>query len=309
MILSASRRTDIPGFYMPWFVNRLKEGEVLVRNPVNHKLVSRVALNADEIECIAFWTKNPAPLLQYGATLQPYSYFVQFTLNAYGRDIEQNLPRKQQLLQTFVQLAGAIGPHRMVWRYSPILLSKKYTLQYHLHYFEQLAKRLQGHTTTCRISFLEIYPKIAGRMLAMGIRDVPEVEKAPLARRLAEIGGAYGISLGGCGNMDVAAAGFEAGGCIGEEMVQAALGLPVHLAKSGPGQGGCRCVPSVDIGSYNTCQNGCAYCYANQMGPNEAKRAALYDINAPMLCDAVRPGDEVKTRKIEKLVNNQLRFC
>lgn len=36
MILSVSRRTDIPRWYSEWFLRRLRAGEVLVRNPYRH---------------------------------------------------------------------------------------------------------------------------------------------------------------------------------------------------------------------------------------------------------------------------------
>ena len=96
MIVSASRRTDVRRFFMDWFVNRLEAGYVLVRNPVRRDLVSRVPLDAGSVDCIAFWTKDPRPLLALRSRLEravPCPYFVQFTLNAYGADVEAGLPR------------------------------------------------------------------------------------------------------------------------------------------------------------------------------------------------------------------------
>ena len=125
MIVSASRRTDIPRFHFDWMIRRFEEGFALVRNPMNRTQVSRVSLAPDAVDCIAFWTKDPRVLLARKDELDraaPAPYFVQFTLNAYGADVEAGLPRKAQLLETFRQLAAALGPERVVWRYSPILL-------------------------------------------------------------------------------------------------------------------------------------------------------------------------------------------
>lgn len=63
MIISASRRTDIPAFYAPWFFNRLQEGYLLVPNPFDPRTLSRISLGRDVVDCIVFWTKNPAPML------------------------------------------------------------------------------------------------------------------------------------------------------------------------------------------------------------------------------------------------------
>ena len=103
VIISASRRTDIPRFFMDWMLNRLKEGYALVRNPMCRTQVSRVALGAGAVDCLAFWTKDPTPLLAQAARLEsaaPAPYFVQFTLNAYGADVEAGLPRKAELVET-----------------------------------------------------------------------------------------------------------------------------------------------------------------------------------------------------------------
>lgn len=308
MILSVSRRTDIPRFYFDWFLNRLKEGSVLVRNPIVRSQVSLVELNPEVIDLIAFWTKNPKPMLEKLDQLEPYPYFIQCTINPYGNDLERHLPSKKEIIETFKQLSDILGTDRMIWRYSPILLTETYTIDYHLTYFEKMAKLLQGSTEVCRISFLEVYKKIASRMEERGITDVPEPEKTLLAKQLAEIGRTYGITLGGCGNLDVEAAGFERVGCIDARVVSKILGQQLNLKKD-PGQREtCYCVPSVDIGSYNTCNNGCVYCYANLMDEREGKAALKHDPDSPLLCDTLRPEDKVTTRKLKPFRSSQLSF-
>ncbi|QQO08880.1 DUF1848 domain-containing protein [Breznakiella homolactica] len=300
MILSVSRRTDIPRFYFDWFLRRLREGYALVRNPMNRRQVSRVSLSPETIDCIAFWTKNPEPMFPELTALDPYPYFIQFTVNAYGEDIEGGLPKKARLLDTFRKLSGTIGAERTVWRYSPVLLGRGYTPDHHRTYFEKFARHLEGRTELCRISFLDLYAKITPRMNAMGITDVPEQEKLRLVQDFAEIGKAHGISLGGCGNLDLAAAGLKPLGCIDAALVSRVSGRSISPGKD-PGQRTeCYCVPSVDIGSYNTCRNGCVYCYANHSHDSASDKAGTYDPDSPMLCDYPRPDDRITERRLGK---------
>lgn len=340
MIVSASRRTDIPRFFMDWMMSRLEEGYALVRNPVNRTQVSHVALDADAVDCLAFWTKDPAPLLAQVARLEraaPAPYFVQFTLNAYGADVEAGLPRKAELVETFRELARVLGPERVVWRYSPILLGGsggRYTEEHHLHYFETFARKLEGSTRACRLSFLDVYPKIAPRMKALGLFGVPEGRKAALALRLAEVGAAHGMEVGGCGDAALVQAGLAGAGCIDAALVVRVSGVDARAGVPAK-PGACRCAPSVDIGTYDTCANGCVYCYANpgarragieleggragggagwtgrrgdgsspedvQAGDGAPWRLARYDPAAPMLCDSLRPGDVVTERAMPPL--------
>ena len=142
MFISASRRTDIPSHYSEWFMNRIRAGFVLVRNPVNPRRVSRVSLSPDVVDGIVFWSKNPIPMLDRLDGLSGYMYCFQFTLNAYGAEVERGIPSKNaQLVDAFRRLSDKIGPERVLWRYDPIFVSGKYTVEYHLKYFEALARR------------------------------------------------------------------------------------------------------------------------------------------------------------------------
>ena len=114
MILSVSRRTDIPNYYFEWFVNRLKEGFVYVRNPMNVHQISKIDLSPQLVDCIVFWTKNPLPMLDKINDLQSYSYYFQFTLTGYGKDIEPNLPDK--FLKTSINIFLLSGKLRCRWR-------------------------------------------------------------------------------------------------------------------------------------------------------------------------------------------------
>lgn len=124
MILSASRRTDIPCYYSEWFINRLKAGYVFTRNPMNHAQISRINLSPDIVDCIVFWTKDPANMLDRLHILDEigYKYYFQFTLTPYGKEIECSLREKSQIIETFIKLSETIGKDKVLWRYDPIIL-------------------------------------------------------------------------------------------------------------------------------------------------------------------------------------------
>ncbi len=188
MILSASRRTDIPNYYADWFMGRIREGYCCVRNPMNPRQVSRIDLAPQAVDCIVFWTKNPAGLLPRLKELRDYTYYFQFTLTGYGRDIEPNLPdKREKLIPAFRELSEKIGKERVIWRYDPIFVNEKYTVSYHLKAFEEIADRLAGYTEQVVISFVDLYAKIRKNAAAHSIRDTGEGDMMRLAGEMARI--------------------------------------------------------------------------------------------------------------------------
>ena len=150
MILSVSRRTDIPNYFSEWFFNRIKEGFVYVRNPMNAHQISRIDITPEVVDCIVFWTKNPEPMLDRLDELASYDYYFQFTLTGYGKDMECNVPhKKDRMIPVFHELSKKIGMQKVIWRYDPIIFTKKYTPEYHLKAFEQIAAALKGYTEKC----------------------------------------------------------------------------------------------------------------------------------------------------------------
>lgn len=132
MILSVSRRTDIPRWYSEWFLRRLRAGEVLVRNPYRPGQLRRVPLSPAVVDAIVFWTKAPAPLLPWLDELDGmgYRYLFQFTLTPYGPEIEPGLRDKRAIVETFQVLgcrlgrgpgAVAVRPHSVHRRHRPRL--------------------------------------------------------------------------------------------------------------------------------------------------------------------------------------------
>src|SRR5665647_2342080 len=116
MILSASRRTDIPAYYSEWFMNRLQSGYVLTRNPMNHAQISKITLSPDVVDCTVFWTKDPVNMLGKLPLLDKmgYKYYFQFTLTPYGKDIERSLRDKSLIIETFIHLSKIIGKDRVL---------------------------------------------------------------------------------------------------------------------------------------------------------------------------------------------------
>ena len=142
MIISASRRTDIPSFYSDWMFNRLKEGYVCVRNPMNIHQISQISLSPDVVDGIVFWTKNPTPMLERIHELD-------------GKDVEKNIPSKNDvIIPTFKKLSSIIGKERIVWRYDPILINEHYTIEYHKKYFKKLCESLSNYTEKCTVTFI-----------------------------------------------------------------------------------------------------------------------------------------------------------
>lgn len=142
-------------------MNRLKEGFVLIPNPRTSNRLGRVDLSPNNVDCIAFWTKNPTAVLGRLSELAAmgYAYDIQFTLTPYGTDVEPSLPPKADLLRTLTQMSEQIGALRSVWRYDPVLLTERYTVAQHLETFEYMAKRLAGRIDRCIFSFVEMYKK------------------------------------------------------------------------------------------------------------------------------------------------------
>jgi hypothetical protein len=298
MIISASRRTDIPAFYGDWLLNRLKAGEVLVRNPMQSKQVSRIMLTPDTVDALVFWTKNPEHFLSHLPQIDAlgYSYYFLFTLTPYDATLEPGVPEKTKMLEVFRRLSRLIGPERVVWRYDPVVLTDRYTPEWHIEAFSLLARELSGYTGRCIISFLDDYRKIRSRMHHIGYILPDKVIMGELAGQFADASGKRGITLFTCSqDIDLSSQGIMHSRCIDSELVERISGRRMKGIKKDIHQRhGCGCIESRDIGSYNTCGHGCLYCYASSGHAKACVSSQVYDSASPMLCDQLR-GDEVIT--------------
>ena len=308
MILSASRRTDIPNYYSDWFYNRIKEGFLYVRNPMNIHQISRIDLSPKVIDCIVFWTKNPEPMMDRLEELSAYKYYFQFTLTGYGKDVECNIPhKKDRMIPIFKRLSDKIGSRKIIWRYDPIIFSKTYSLEYHLKAFEQISAALKGYTNQCVISFVDIYAKNKNNMKMIGAYDIDRIELREFAGKISEIAGDNGMSVFSCAeNADLEQYGIEHNCCIDKRLIENIIGYEINAHKDKNQRSECGCMESIDIGAYNTCKNGCRYCYANYSAESVAKNCNKYDPASPILCGTISKEDKVSERKVKSFKNEQI---
>ncbi len=303
MILSVSRRTDIPAYYSEWFFERLKEGFVYTRNPMNPKQISRLELSPETVDCIVFWTKNPEPMLDRLSELAPYPYYFQFTLTSYGTDIEANVPHKREvMIPVFQRLSETIGSKRVIWRYDPILFTKRYTPEYHMKAFRQMAEALRGYTEKCVISFVDMYAKNKKNMQALGVYELSKTELEAFAKELCDIARENGMMMASCAEqIDLAHCGIAHNACIDKALIEEIIGCKLKGARDKNQRSECGCMESIDIGTYHTCGNGCVYCYANHSEAQVKENLRKYDVNSKILCGMIGEEDKVTERKLTSM--------
>lgn len=308
MIISASRRTDIPTYYSEWLFNRLREEYVLVRNPMNIHQVGKINLSPDIVDGIVFWTKNPVPMLKRLSELEKYNYYFQFTLNAYGTDVEPNVPSKKDvIIPAFIELSRAIGRDRMIWRYDPIFLNEKYTMEYHIKYFRTLASRLSEYTEKCTVSFLDLYKNTARNVQPLKIVPETQEQQLELMQILSEIAQEYGIYIDTCAEaIDLGHLQIAHACCIDKERFERLGKCKLTVEKDRNQRPECGCIASIDIGAYNTCKNGCLYCYANYSGITVAKNAQKHNPLSPLLFGEIGPEDTIVERKVKSCKDLQI---
>ena len=257
-----------------------------------------------------FWSKNPAPMLPRLGELADYMYYFQFTVTPYDRALEKGLPQKESVIETFRRLSDRIGPKRVIWRYDPILFTEKYTPQYHLRAFAQIAEALRGYTEKCVISFVDMYAKMRKNMAAIGMQELSETELKEFAKALSSAASENKISVASCAeHMELCDCGIGHSACIDRELIEELAGCPIKVQKDKNQRTECGCVESMDIGSYDTCANGCIYCYANHSQERVLKNISRYDADSPLLCSKVREEDVITMRKAVSLREEQQRFA
>lgn len=301
MILSVSRRTDIPAFYSDWFFNRLKDGFVCVRNPVYPEKVSMISLDKEVIDCIVFWTKNAEPMLNRLDELAGYKYYFQYTLNPYGTDVEPVIGADRNTnIDRLIRLSEKIGPDKVIWRYDPIFTNQKYTKAYHIKSFQEIAEALRGHVSRVVISFLDLYGQTKRNM--PDIDEFDETECRELVRCFVKIAKENGMTVESCAEkLDLSEEGVIHGHCIDKNLIEEIIGYRLTGGKDKGQRQECGCMESIDIGVYNTCQNGCRYCYAVYGTKDTIENAKEHDPKSPFLCGTEKPTDIKTERKMRSL--------
>lgn len=306
MILSVSRRTDIPAFYAKWFFKRIEDGFCCVRNPMYPAQVSKVQLTPDVIDCIVFWTKNPQPMFPYLDKLKAFNYYFQFTINPYGKDIEPHLPDKNQVMETFKSLSAKIGKEKVIWRYDPIILTDKYDMAYHKQKFAEMAAVLAPHTERCVISFVDLYKKTQKNMSDVNYVEFTTKLMTEMAESFSKIIKPYGVELQTCSEViDLSKFGITHTKCIDDGVISKIIGQKLHIDKDKNQRLECGCVASVEMGAYNTCLHGCKYCYANFSPVAVKTNTAKHKDESPFLVGGEMEGDKVTDRKMVTYRRNE----
>lgn len=294
MILNTGGRTDTVQYYSEWLLKRFEEGYVLSRNPLFPNKVTRYELTPEKIDAVQFCSKNYEPILpRLHEITERFNTYFHYTITAYGEDIEPYVPPIDKSIQTLKKLSKIVGKQRIAWRYDPVLLTKKYTIQTHLETFEKMAKEIAPYVDRCIFSFVEMYKKLEINMPEL--IPLTESDKNELAKGLGEISAKYNLYIQTCGtNGDYSRFGIHPSGCMTLEIMGNANNLEFRNLKHKGMRAGCHCIESRDIGAYDTCLNSCKYCYANKRAAKAYENYALHDPNSPLLLGNLRETDTVQ---------------
>ncbi len=269
MIISASRRCDIPAFKGEEFMAALHAGGIEVGNPFRPGPARRVSLERGDVDAFVFWSRDPRPFLRHldGIERGGFPFYFLITATGYPRLLEPDVPTPDEAAACFRELAARIGRRRVIWRYDPVFFSEHTPFAFHVENFSRLAGLLSPFTSRAIVSFFDPYAKALHRLRQAGIdadeaSGTPEMQVALLAR-FAAIAAAEGLEIQSCAEPALAAA-VPAGKCIDERLLNEVFGLKLSYRKD-PGQRKlCLCQQSVDIGNYGACGHGCLYCYARR---------------------------------------------
>lgn len=296
VIVSASRSTDIPGFYSDWFLHRLKMGYSAWTNPFNGV---RSYVSYQNTRLIVFWSKNPKHLLDEDGLLDyltkiGINCYVQFTLNDYMEEkLERGVPSVEDRISTFKALVNKLGYGKVIWRFDPLILTDKISVEDLLRKVKNIGDQLKGYTEKLVFSFADIaaYRKVKANLEQNKIkyREFQETDMIKFAVGLQQLNSEWGYTLATCGEkIDIDQYGIVHNKCVDDDLMikyfsddqklMDYLGVEVQEAdlftgerkvikkKNNKDKGQrqfCGCIMSKDIGEYNTCAHLCEYCYAN----------------------------------------------
>lgn len=293
MILNTGGRTDTVQYYTDWLLRRFEEGYVLTRNPLFPSKVQRYELSPDKVDCVVFCSKNYRPILpRLHEITDSFPTYFHYTITAYGKDIEPGVPSIKESMETLIDLSRLVGKQRIAWRYDPVLLTKEYTIERHLETFEQMAGVLAPYIDRCIFSFVEMYKKLETNMPEL--IPLSQEDMNTLAKGLGSIAQKYGIHIQTCGtNGDYMPYGIHSSGCMTLDILGNANGIVFKNLKHKGLRQGCHCIESRDIGAYDTCLNGCKYCYANKNPKKAFENYKYHDPSSPLLLGHVKPEDTI----------------
>lgn len=308
MIINTGCRTDIPAYFSQWFYNRIIEGYVLVRNPYYPEQVLRYQLNEDVVDCLIFCTKNPEPMFKRLEEISRFNQFWFVTITPYGKEIEPNVPDKSRVMESFKQLSETVGMKKISWRYDPIFIDDRYSLNFHLESFRKMAENLKGYVDNCVISFIDLYAKTKQNFKK--VREVTKEEQEIIGKTFALIGRENGIKIRTCcEGAELERYGIDVSGCMTKSVIERAIGCGLDMKKGMKmAREGCNCLIGNDIGMYNTCDHACIYCYANYNQSIVRQNMQNHNPDSPFLIGGYQEGDIIKDAKQTAYRNGQLSF-
>ncbi|MDE7330787.1 MAG: DUF1848 domain-containing protein [Lachnospiraceae bacterium] len=307
MILNTGSRTDIPAYYSDWFYNRVKEGYVLSRNPYYPAQITKYLLNPEVIDVMVFCTKNPFPMLERISLLSEFDMFWFVTITPYGKEIEPCVPPKELVIRYFHELSGLIGKDRISWRYDPVFVTDRYSTDYHIEKFHEMAKALSGYTRQCVVSFIDLYEKTKRNFGQ--IRSVTKKEQEKMIDAFSDIAKENGLQIHlCCENAGLVRENVDTDGCMSKAVLENALGCKLDVPQKKMARPECSCLLGADIGAYNTCGHGCLYCYANYDKETVAKNRKLHHVSSPLLVGQLKENDVIKQAEQKSWKNKQLDF-
>lgn len=306
MIINTGQRTDIPAFYSKWFMNRIKEGYVLVRNPYYPTIVTKFLLNPKVVDVIGFCTKNPRPMFPYLDELKDFGQFWYISITGFDVDLEPNVPQIDQVIEDFKYLSNKVGKNAIGWRYTPIIVNNKYTKEYHIKMFEHIASKLDGYTSLVAFGFVDIYPKLEKNHPE--IKDTDDNTKIEISKAFIEIARKHHMDLRLCSKEKwLANYGVDIDGCMRVKDYENSIDSKLDIKqKMEARKNYCACYLSNDIGAYNSCMHLCKYCYANGNETTIRKNYKEHDDNSPLLIGHINPEDKIRLAKQESYKNNTI---
>ena len=274
MIISASRRTDIPAFFSSWFMERIREGTVQVKNPFNPSQIKTVSLLPTNVEVIVFWTRNAEPILPHLRELDDrgFNYVFLYSITGYGPPLEKNNPPLEKTIAAFKELSRKIGAEKVIWRFDPLIYVSGKGEDWITSRFAKIASSIGPDTRRVIISFLDFYAKVVQRLKKLeqtaGLKVIDISQQKDLIKKIAltlsQTAGQNNLEIFSCAEKnDLTNCGINPGSCIDGELFNRIFGLNIKSEKDKHQRPQCRCTISQDIGRYGTCGHGCVYCYAS----------------------------------------------
>jgi len=298
LIISASRRTDIPALYTEWFMNRIRAGWCQVPNPLNLNQISYVSLRPEDVDAIVFWSKNPTPIIKHLRELDErgFRYYFQFSLNDYPKYFEPGIPNLEERIETFRRISSHLGQRRVVWRYDPIIISNRTPIGYHEDRFQRIAEALKDFTTRVMVSLVDYYQKTNRGLFMLEKSGVRFDRKAAnsgsicsLLKELADVAAYNRMGIFTCAEeRDFSKFGVPPGRCVDGELLNELWSLHGHNKKDPSQRAACLCVISKDIGINDTCIHGCPYCYSTRNITLARRRYSEHSPNSPVIWGHVR---------------------